>query len=882
MKISNSNEIIAKFKDLLKGATWRSKLLSDKFCSVLEEIPELISFINEDNYENTKLILEEISQNMEIKEYKSGNYVRRILGNNDDFYMILSGSVLELEIKYICTTMTFKEFVLFLTKLYLLNENHLYNDCLEKNKDMFPFKTFKNYVKNLKNKNKPENEKNSFDESKLNNNKIDIISICKDINVKNFNYKEELKELKRNIKNSAWYRRKKYLDDPNIDNNVIINNFLNLYNINLDNINNNFLINETKYNVYLPYYINKKILEPISFIGNLARPQKMKSYIGYICLKDCFIIYLDKNVLKPNQPIYRFSNKETNNSMIDNLFLNHFLFKNIEKDFLNKNFGKYFKMLYLKKNDILFKQDEPHKGIYIITKGLFQIKSIKSYNELNNLNFILLHSLDNFPQYITNIKNEHIDNNVNFSNKKNYLKGYYDYNSDTNLIMKNPMFAEKAKEKDDIYFCIYGENDILGMAEVYNTKNRINIFTAKCISDEAELFFLPNEIFNGLISNENIYKRCALIIEQKVHMLTRCISKYRNIFEKKIEYMINNNIDDNQKTKLLVRNTLSAKNRPIKEYNTIVSKISNPINKLYKSSSEVQTLNEKDIKTKLYRNEIDKNINSNSNTIFEKLNEDKNSNLGDINSLKKSEVEEKNIIDLNQNNKFILKKKILISPNNQNKNKIKNYYNLMITSPKTDKKKLLNENRIIGKNSPKFLTNKKLKNQLLKSSSSLLNDDAGIKKRMEEISRFYSGFKKRNSGPVIISYMGNNSLNNFEDKKKNINTDEEKKLKLKLKKGLEHKMKGRCLSAQRYDENDIKGLLKIDNNFYKKTFEYSKNSKDIQKYYNNIRGLSSQKRNIFSAKSNSKIRHNIKPSKIIINRFVQTSLFPNINQKNEK
>ena len=90
---------------------------------------------------------------------------------------------------------------------------------------------------------------------------------------------------------------------------------------------------------------------------------------------------------------------------------------------MRRNFSSFF---------ILFKQDEPHKGIYIITKGLFQIKSIKSYNELNNLNFILLHSLDNFPQYITNIKNEHIDNNVNFSNKKNYLKGYYDYNSDIN------------------------------------------------------------------------------------------------------------------------------------------------------------------------------------------------------------------------------------------------------------------------------------------------------------------------------------------------------------------------------------------------------------------------------------------------------------------
>ena len=876
MKISNSNEIIAKFKDLLKGATWRSKLLSDKFCSVLEEIPELISFINEDNYENTKLILEEISQNMEIKEYKSGNYVRRILGNNDDFYMILSGSVLELEIKYICTTMTFKEYILYLTKLYLLNEDHLYNDCLEKNKEMFPIQTFKNYVKNLRGKNKAENEKNSYEDNNLNNNnnnKIDIISICNDINVKNFNYKQELKELKRYIKNSAWYRRKKYLnDDPNIDNNVIINNFLNLYNLNIKNINNSFILNETKYNVYLPHYINKKILEPISFIGNLARPQKMKSYIGYICLKDCFIIYLDKNVLKPNQPIYRFSNKETNNSMIDNLFCNHFLFKNIEKDFLNKNFGKYFKKLYLKKNDILFKQDEPHKGIYIITKGLFQIKAIKSYNELNNLNFILLHSLDNFPQYITNIKSKHIDNNVNFSNKKNYLKGYYDYNSDTNIIMKNPIFAEKAKEKDDIYFCIYGENDILGMGEVYNTKNRINIFTAKCISVEAELFFLPNEIFNGLISNDNIYKRCALIIEQKVHMLTRCISKYRDIFEKKIEYMINNNIDDNQKSKIFVRNTLSAKNRPIKDYNTIINKISNPINKLYKSSSEAQTLNENDIKTKIYKNEIDKKIKPN--IIFEELNEDKKSNMGDINNFEKDEEEKKQMVDLNKNDKYILKKKILISPNIQNK--IKNNYNLMITSPKTEKKKLLNENGTTDKNSPKFLTNKKIKNQLLKSSSSLLNDDAGIKKRMEEISRFYSGFKKRNSGPVIISYIGNNSLNNYVDTKKNINTVEEKKLKLKLKKGLEHKMKGRCLSAQRYDENDIKGLLKLDNNSYKKTFEYTKNNKDIHKYYNNIGALSSKKRNIFSAKSNSKNKNNIKPNKIIINRFVQTSLFPNI------
>ena len=49
MKINNSKIILAKFQDLLKGTNGKTKLLADQFCAVLEEIPELISFINEKN-----------------------------------------------------------------------------------------------------------------------------------------------------------------------------------------------------------------------------------------------------------------------------------------------------------------------------------------------------------------------------------------------------------------------------------------------------------------------------------------------------------------------------------------------------------------------------------------------------------------------------------------------------------------------------------------------------------------------------------------------------------------------------------------------------------------------------------------------------------------
>ena len=878
MQISNSKRIIAQFKDLLKGTTGKSKLLSEKFCSVLEEIPELISFINEDNYHNTKLILEELSQNMEIKEYKSGFYIRQLLGKNDDFYMLLSGYILELEMKYICTSMTFKEFVLFLTKLYLLKEYYLYYDCLEKNNEIFPFYIFKKYINTIKNENQNENEKNGLNDNININikNNINIISICNDINIKDFNYKEELKLLKKRIKNSAWYKRKNILKGSNIDYNIIINNFLELYNSNKENFNSNALSNEIKYTVYLPSFINKRILEPISFIGNLDRPYILKNYKGYICLSDCFIIYLNKHLLKPTQNIYQLSNKKANNSMIDNIFKNHYLFKNIDKNYLNQNFGKYFKVITLKKNEILFKQNEPHKGIYIITKGLIQLKTYKSYNELNDLKFILMHSLDNYPQYISNLKNEQFNSNINLNNKTNYLDGYYDYNSNKNIIMKSPLFSQKAKEKNEIFFCVYGINDILGLGEIYNSKNNINIFTAQCFSDEVELLFLPIEIFNGLLTNDNIYNKIGIIIEEKVNILSRCISKYRNIFENNIEYIVKNEINFNIKNykqdfKKYVRISFSGKKKPLKGFNTIISKF-NFSNRLYKSSHDFHTVNgNNNIKLIMGKDKNKNNFINTKKNIYE--NQNQNINYLTKNSIQKELHENNNYIDNNNEKNNISKKNLLVSQNVINNNFIFN--SLITNTPKVDKKILLNENNQCHIDSPSLLGEKNLRNQVLKSSS-FLNDNLGIKKRMEEISRFYSGNKKRNSGPIIISYLENNSLKNNGDKvNNNVLFDSKKNLKLRIKKdsGLKMKgMNGRCLSAQRYDENDIKNI----NNSFKKTLQYSK--VDINNLYKYIPELTDKKRNLFPKQNYKKKNlNNIKSSKITINKFSSTSLFPTIN-----
>ena len=856
MKINNSKIILAKFQDLLKGTNGKSKLLADKFCAVLEEIPELISFINEKDKNISKIILEDLSQGMEIKEYNSGNFIKKVLGKIDDFYMILSGKILEYGIKYIRTNMTFKEYILFLTRLYLLKEEHLYKDCIEKNKENFPVNTFYNYKKNNC---KIENEKNNLVNNK--DNDINIISLCNDINTINFNYKEELKKIKNNIKKSEWRKQKHKLKNENTNYDIMINSFFELYNHNI-NVNAKIFPNETKYSVLIPLFIKKRILEPISFIGDLNKPQKLKNYIGYICLNQCFVVYLDKKSLNQNRLIYKLSNQTKCDIIMEKLFKSHYIFKNMNIEFLINNFAKYLEMITMKKNDILFRQNEPNKGIYIITKGSFELKTKRTYNELNDLNFIILHSLDSYPQYVNNIKNDHINNNKSYSfdkseqkKVKNYLFGYYNYNSNKNTIMKSPLFSEKAKEKKDIIFYVYKVNDILGLGEVYDSKTKINLFTATCISDEAELFFCPNEILNGIIADDNILNKFGAIIEEKTNTFVRCISKYKYIFEKKIEYLINERKNKNK-----------FRNSQMKNYETIYNSVDKKYRRklLCNSSSEYNIIHPDNINVKISIDENNKN-----NNLFQKLKEDKNYVSRIHNLFIQTPREKQNHIDSKQNENIGAsndKNNIKISNNRDNPTTLINkFISLNENSKQHPHKKLFLGNRY----------NQNHKIEMPKASSSFFKDNVGIKQRMAEMSRYYSGKNiERNSKLSIVSYMDNIYLKNKDsDILDNIDNN-----KGKNKKELMHKIKERCLSANKHDGNEKIRILSQNTKSIKNIYQTIK-YEDINKYNKNIRPFSSQNKNIIL--SHKKL-NNGKNKKITINKFLPTSLFPFVSNSNSK
>ena len=830
---------IKNLKQLIAGKKTddNSKLLSEQFSSELSSIQDLMTYVDNDDPKERKIIMGELGTFMKIKEFEKGHFFKNIYSINHDFIMLLKGKIMEYEIKYIKMTMTFKEYILYLTNLYLLNEKEIYWDCLERNCDAFPFNIFKYYIEHwlegIKRKEEIKKENKSWVKD------INVLEICKELNMKGFEFMDEVKKIKNDIKNSFWFNfdtKNKRLTEE--DYSEMINSFFDLYNFNLDKIvNTKEQKKEEIYKVCLPYYYQKRILNPISFIGDLNRPIRIRSYSSLICLSDCFVVFIDKTKINPRRSLFKYIYNNKLNYISENLFKKHHLFKNISVDYLNQ-FGKHMQIINLKKDQILFKQDEPHQGAYIIMKGSLQLETFQSYRDLMFVDFLLMHSLDYCPDYFSKKKKKELENNYEKAkNNKNYLNGYYDYNSDLNILMKNPLFKEKSKIKNNIIFCIYKKNDILGLGEIFDYKNKINIFTAKSLSNDTEVIFIPKEIFQGLLTIESFYNTCGNFTEEKTNLLGKCIDKYKFIFEKKIEMSLNNK---------KIQQKIRLYNNKRQNFGTLLDKIklSGLNTKKNQYISDADTINFKNInKSQIIEN------NKNNLSYYEKSKVFENNNNIDINEINN------NIENINY---FLLRKSNI---NNQNK---KNYLNKMHHSTNlisSTSYETINQLKLNDVNT-KFLFNSKY---------------PSIKDRnnQNQENYYFNSEKKRlrSSIPVYMSYDSNLNC----ESSKGIIPKNKRSKKLNL----------RSLSAQRYDEQEIKKSISDYQNNYKEMRKYYNNMEDKSRSFfpNYIRLSNKNYNNDIDSSNNYIVPNNIKKinlsnnnQKIIINKFSSSSLF----RKNHK
>ena len=707
----------------------RSKLLSEKIAQVLESIPEFIEYLNEDNLALRHKFFIEFGRYIKYNKIAKGTTIKYVCEGDKLFYLVFTGKLLKLNIKYKYLYSSLKEFILFLTKLYILDEKALYNDCIKKNQGILPLK---------------EN--------------IDIIKYASKIQF--FDFKTEIQKIKE-LKEVILFNN---YNEEKIKKKLNISDILLLYNPDIDvGSKNHFLNEDMKFLVALPFFYVDKVIEPISFLGHLNKNRGIRKYCCYICLNNCDVFALDKdNIKNTEHPIYNIINRKKSEIVTNNLFKTHFLFKDTDSKFLSKNYSKYFDIIKISKGEFIIHQGNVYEGVYFVINGMLQLKSNRTYNELSDLNYGILNNIDS-----KNHKKVHIDS---FSDKKKA--------SIINKLIHSPLFIKKSNQKKEINFGTFSNNEIIGLNDIYDKKKGIYNFSVQCLTNEAELFFVPKEIFTSLITNQEIYDKISALTEEKNKILSLKINKYKDLFELEFDKFLS---PDKEEKNNFNRNDFYSKlyNKSSFENKSIINKLvlknekkrlfENPNinnNKLIKSKSSTDISKENPIPPNPY---LDNKKNK-----YNKLDIVNKSRM----SLRNNSLINSDSTNFNDNNK-IFKSQNFNKINNLSLNKNESKVLSLVNSNKmSDSKVIFNINNSNDSNIAKTLNNffneKNQKhqgikqiNKLIKSSSTEClgnySENCRMGKRMEEIPFNINKNKNKKGNDLIIPIIKdiNNRKMNF-------------------------------------------------------------------------------------------------------------------------
>ena len=760
----------------------RSKLLSEKIAQVLESIPEFIEYLNEDNLLLRHKFFIEFGRYIKYNKIQKGSTIQYVCEGDKLFYLVITGKLLKLNIKYKYLYCSLKEFILFLAKLYILNERALYNDCIKKNQGIFPIK---------------EN--------------IDIIKYGSKIQF--FDFNTEIKKIK-NMKEEILFNN---YNEENIKKKLNISDILLLYNPDIDvRSKEHFLNEDMKFLVALPFFYVDKVIDPISFLGHLNKNRGLKKYCCYICLNNCDVFILDKDNIKNNEhPIYNIINRKKSEIVTNNLFKTHFLFKDTDSNFLSKNYSKYFDIIKISKGDFIIHQGNVYDGIYFVINGMLQLKSNRSYNELSDLNYNILNNIDSKYN-----KKEHIDN---FNDKKKA--------SIINKLIHNALFIKKSNQKKEINFGTFSNNEIIGLNDIYDQKKGIYNFSVQCLTNEAELFFVPKEIFTSLITNQEIYDKINAMTQEKNKILSLKIIKYKDLFELEFDKFLS---PDKEEKNNYNRNDFYSKlyNKSTFENKSIINRLvlknekkklfENPNinnNKLIKSKSSTDISKESTIIPNPYLDYKKNNYNKFNMINQNKISLQNNSLLNSDSTNCNDNIKVFQSYNFNRINNLSLNKnesQILSFINNNKIPDTKDIYNSNINSNNNISKTL---NNFFKEKNPKNQGIKQI-NKLIKSSSTEClghySEKARMGKRMEEIPFNVNKNKNKISNDLIIPIIKdiNNRKMNFDINKINFKLKNENNFLNAINKKnnnfIDISPRKNCITINK--DNNIKAVMSNDSN----------------------------------------------------------------------
>ena len=490
-------------------------------------INTLTSFINNLRQANLKSYhdtLREILQNMTLCTIPKDRFVVKYGEKGNVFYIILNGSVSIIIVKNKEGYLNEEEYINHLLQLRKNKESELLKMTIALNHNVFHIdESFDNWIKNQ--------------------------SIRK-----NSPYSKELISQMKTTLQYMQYNIDCFQDGVNNEKYLKFINPPDLYESSKNN----------RKNVIIPYYefINEFYTGQTFGYFALENPdQKRKATLITLENSDFGIISREvyNKLLRSVHEIIRKKFYKTVYSLP--------LFQGIARVTFENYYYDFFEYKVMAKGIFLLEEGKISNHIYVVSSGEYEISIKGNVIDINNI-LIFLKTLAGMKKkkkrFSEEIENEELELDKRF---------------------KTNFFLEEVQKKNEIKLGIIKNNDVIGLNDLVNLKNRIAYFSVKCLTHDSGVYSIERRLYRRMYLG---YEGEDFVKTKIPFLIDRLETFKKSIFEK-----------------------VMFKEKEIRKYNRhLFIQIKKPLNdfKFYKSEENNEKINEMIKFNRHYRNKGDKDI----------------------------------------------------------------------------------------------------------------------------------------------------------------------------------------------------------------------------------------------------------------------------------
>ena len=404
------------------------------------------------------------------------------------FQLIFDGKVAVLNIVFEKECLTEEDYIKYLIKLILINEENALKLVTEFNKDIIDIPN--NDIENYCFRHYPLNFENIYKKA------------IQELSEIGFKFSYDLKTF--SVNNLENYMKS-----------LVIKN-------NVKQINEQS--KEKKYYT-ICHYEYFQTLNSGSYFGNLITKYTINDNLLYFSLSNSdtgFISNKESNKSKVFVLVYEKMIK-----LFQSYLQFYFIFKNINTNYFYKYYSGLFQYKILNEKDKLYIQNSIHEGVYFLIDGEITVYTERKMNEIGGISIALQYSLENFREQISTLSHEEMGSS-----------------NEASKLIKNPIYRSKeyidySQGKKTIILNTIKNREAIGLNEFYDQKTKLLFFTAEVKSKQATLFYIPNKAFLKILTREKSVETAVVqMVELKAKYYIGTLNNFKISILKEVGYKI--------------------------------------------------------------------------------------------------------------------------------------------------------------------------------------------------------------------------------------------------------------------------------------------------------------------------------------------------------